>query len=78
MDILFLHPYTKIDFLIDKLGIHRQTASKYLNKLEELGILEGVKLGRSKYFINKALFELLKKSCDRQNNRIEAQIGGQA
>ncbi len=61
LDILFLHPYTKIDFLIDKLGIHRQTASKYLNKLEELGILEGVKLGRSKYFINKALFELLKK-----------------
>ena len=62
LDILFLHPYTKIDFLIDKLGIHRQTASKYLNKLEELGILEGIKLGRSKYFINKELFELLKNS----------------
>ena len=61
LDILFLHPYTKIDFLIEKLGIHRQTASKYLNKLEELGILDGVKLGRSKYFINKSLFELLKK-----------------
>ncbi|MCK5294094.1 MAG: hypothetical protein KAJ49_05530 [Arcobacteraceae bacterium] len=30
IEILFNHPYTKIDFLVDGLGLHRETASKYL------------------------------------------------
>ncbi len=29
---LFYHPYTKIDFLVDDLGVTRQTASKYLDE----------------------------------------------
>ena len=34
VEILFMHPYTKIDFLVDRLNITRKTASKYLNELE--------------------------------------------
>ena len=61
VEILFMHPYTKIEFLIDKLNLHRDTASKYLRELENIGILKPIKIGRSKYFINIELFDMLKK-----------------
>ncbi len=61
VEILFMHPYTKIEFLMSGLGLHRDTASKYLRELEGIGILESLKIGRSKYFINNELFNLLKK-----------------
>ena len=64
LELLFKHPYTKIDFVIDSLGVTRQTASGYLKKLESLGILKEHKIGRTKYFINKELFELLQKSAE--------------
>jgi len=56
-----MHPYTKIEFLIDKLNLHRDTVSKYLKELENIGILKPIKIGRSKYFINLELFDMLKK-----------------
>jgi Fic family protein len=59
LEILFMHPYTKIDFLIDRLNLHRDTASKYLKELEIIGILKSVKIGRNKYFINLELFDML-------------------
>ena len=61
IEILFMHPYTKIEFLIDRLNLHRDTASKYLKELETIGILKPIKIGRSKYFINLELFNMLKK-----------------
>jgi len=61
LEILFMHPYTKIEFLVDGLGIHRDTASRYLKKLEKVGVLSLIKIKNSKYFINIELFELLKK-----------------
>ncbi len=41
---LFKHPYTKIDFLMRDLVIVRQTASKYLDELVNIGILEKQKI----------------------------------
>ena len=61
IEILFYHPYTKIDFLVDGLGLHRETASKYLKEIESIGILKSIKIGRGKYFINVELFDRLKK-----------------
>ena len=61
VEILFLHPYTKIDFLVDRLDITRQTASKYLKELEIQGILQSIQIKNSKFFINKELFTMLKK-----------------
>ncbi|ENZ3903489.1 Fic family protein [Campylobacter jejuni] len=60
-ELLFSHPYTKIDFLIKKLDISRQSASKYLKICENLGILECIKMGRSNYYINIELLRLFRK-----------------
>lgn len=59
-EALFYHPYTKISFLEERLGVHRDTASGYLKTLEKLGIVVGIKMGKSIYYVNKALFALLK------------------
>jgi Fic family protein len=61
VEILFMHSYTKIEFLVEKMGLHRHTSSTYLNELEKIGILKPIKIGRSKYFINLELFNMLKK-----------------
>ena len=61
VEILFMHPYTKIEFLVDTLAITRKTASKYLNELEKIGILQNIQIKNSKFFINKNLFTMLKK-----------------
>ena len=60
LELLFKHPYTKIGFLVDELGTTRKTAGLHLRAIEEIGILESVKMGRDVYFINKRLFKLLK------------------
>ena len=59
LELLFKHPYTKIGFLVDELGISRKTAGVHLRAIEKIGILESVKMGRDVYFVNKKLFELL-------------------
>ena len=64
IETLFLHPYTKIEFLVDRLKLHRHTASKYLKELVNIGILKEIKIGRSIYFINIELFEYLKKAVN--------------
>jgi Fic family protein len=56
---LFKHPYTKIDFLVQELGVSRLTAANYLNKLADDGILRKEKLGTANYYINEPLFTLL-------------------
>ncbi len=58
---LFKHPYTKIEFVVNDLGISRLTAANYLNKLADDGILMKEKLGTGNYYINVKLFELLTK-----------------
>ena len=61
VEILFIHPYTKIEFLVDGLGVTRKTASKYLNELEQIGIVKNIQIKNSKFFINEELFNMLKK-----------------
>ncbi|TLP36812.1 Fic family protein [Arcobacter arenosus] len=60
LELLFMHPYTKINFLVDELDVTRKTAGVYLREIEKLGILESIRVGREVYFINKKLFEILK------------------
>jgi len=40
--------------------IHRDTASKYLNGLEKMGIMKSLKIGRSKFFVHEELFDRLR------------------
>jgi len=58
---LFQHPYTKIDFLVKELGVSRITATSYLDQLTLGGILVKHSLGRSHYFINHRLMQILAK-----------------
>ncbi len=59
LNTLFRYPYTKIDFLEKALGISRPTSTKYLGLLAAAGFLEKRKIGRSHFFINRPLFQLL-------------------
>jgi len=57
---LFKHPYTKIEFVVNDLGVSRLTAANYLNKLAADKMLRKEKLGTGNYYINEELFNLLK------------------
>ncbi len=61
VDTIFMQPYCKISFLVDGGIASRNTASKYLNRLVELGILELEKMGNESLYLNKQLYELLSK-----------------
>jgi Fic family protein len=56
---LFSHPYTKIDFVEKELGIHRNTATKYLDELVTIQLLTKHKYGKQNFYLNDKLFELL-------------------
>ena len=56
---LFMHPYTKIEFVEKDLGVSRLTATKYLDALDAGGFVQKQKIGRSNYYINLALNRIL-------------------
>ncbi|MCH8530923.1 MAG: Fic family protein [Saccharospirillum sp.] len=55
---LFNHPYTKIEFVMEDLGVSRITATKYLDELVTIGLLNKTKIGRSNFYINAPLMAL--------------------
>jgi len=61
LEIIFSHPYTKIDFLVDNMWMSRQRSSRYLQELADNWYMFVVQIKNSKYFINIELFERLKK-----------------
>ena len=56
---LFMHPYTKIEFVQRDLGVSRITATKYLDALTEGGFVQKQKIGRANYYVNLALNAVL-------------------
>lgn len=58
---LFEQPYSKIEFVVNKLGVERKAASRYLKELERIGVVESQKVGRENLYINRNLIEILKK-----------------
>ena len=56
---LFKHPYTKIEFIENDLGVSRITASKYLNQLAKDKVLKKEKLGTGNYYVNEKLIKIL-------------------
>lgn len=57
---LFRHPYTKIEFLMAELDVTYKTATNYLEQLVAKRFLEKQKIGKINFYINTALYELLK------------------
>jgi Fic family protein len=60
VELLFEQPYSKIEFVVNKLGVERKAASRYLKELEDIGIVESQRVGRVTLYINKELIEILK------------------
>lgn len=58
LEILFRHPYTKIQHLEQGLGVHYLTARKYLELLVADGLLEKSSIGKFSYYVNVPLFDL--------------------
>jgi Fic family protein len=61
LELLFEHPYSKIDHVMDRLKVSRVTAAKYLKELEGIGILQSRRVWKETLYINTQLFDLLRK-----------------
>ncbi len=61
IELIFEQPYSKIDFVVKRLNVERKAASRYLKKIEEIGLLKSEKIGRETIYINEELIEILKK-----------------
>ena len=59
IDLLFEHPYCRIADLVDARIAERQTASRYLHALVEIGVLRDQRVGREKLFFHPRLLQLL-------------------
>jgi Fic family protein len=61
IELLFEHPYCKTEYLTERFGISRITASKYLKELEKIKVLQSKQIWKETLYINTRLFDLLKK-----------------
>lgn len=59
LQLMFTLPYLKIELLEKSKIAHRQTASTWLKKLTDANIVRPQKIGRTTYFVNYKLMELL-------------------
>lgn len=59
IELIFVQPYCRIQNVTDAEIAKRQTASTYLKRLVEIGVLSEVRVGREKLFLNSSLVRLL-------------------
>ena len=59
VDQIFNQPYCRIGNLVDAGIGHRETSSKYLKALCDIGVLQEIKAGREKLFVHSKLLQLL-------------------
>lgn len=59
VNTLFQHPYTKIEFVMRDLDVTRLTAAKYLDRLTADGFVVKHKAGRTNYYMNAGLVDVL-------------------
>ncbi|MBA3815763.1 MAG: Fic family protein [Parachlamydiaceae bacterium] len=62
VELLFIQPYIRIGNIVEHNHIGRFTASKHLKILCDIDVLEEIKVGREKIFINKKFLNLLKRN----------------
>ncbi len=59
IDVIFQQPYCRIQNLVDANIAQRQTASTYLRKLIDVGVLKEISRGREKLFMHPKLVQLM-------------------
>ena len=75
IDTIFEQPYCRISNLVEANIAKRQTASEYLKKLVNIGVLKGQQVGRERLFIHPKLIELITKDIPTINfNKIFSNI----
>jgi len=62
IDVIFTQPYCRIANVVEAGIAKRQTASVYLKRLAEVGVLTELKAGREKLFIHPKLIKVITKS----------------
>lgn len=62
VDVLFENPYCRIQDLVERDIVKRQTASQYLKRIAELGLLVEQQHGKEKLFMNKKLLDIVKQA----------------
>ena len=65
---LFFHPYTKIEYMEKDMMVERRTASKYLDKIVQTGLLHKEKIGTVNYYINVELIKLFMNHSEAVND----------
>jgi len=60
--ILFEQPYCRIATVVERCGVSRPTATAWLTALANGGMLQEVKVGRDRLFINREFLQLLVRS----------------
>jgi Fic family protein len=61
VELLFHQPYCKVAFFVKHKLAERKAVARYLNALEEKGVLRSKPVGKEKLFINVRLYDLLAK-----------------
>lgn len=64
VDVLFEQPYCRIGNLVEKGIAQRQAASRYLQELIAIGVLQEVPLGKEKLFVHPKLMSLLRQDAN--------------
>jgi Fic family protein len=59
VELLFMQPYCKVEFIVKAGLAKRQTAAEYLKEIEKTGFLTSKKIGKEMLYLNKSLFEIL-------------------
>lgn len=60
VELVFVQPYCKIQYVVDAGIAKRQTAAGYLQQMEKIGVVESRKIGRERIYINPALLKILR------------------
>lgn len=60
VELLFEQPYARIDQVMERLGVSRPTATRYLHEMTEAGFLTQKQVWKESLFVNHELFALLK------------------
>lgn len=59
LSVLFEQPYCRINTVVDRCGVSRPTATARLGALADAGMLQDVKIGRDRLFINREFLRVL-------------------
>lgn len=75
IDLIFEKPYARIQNVIDRNIAQRQSASKYLQELARIGVLEVRMFGREKLYLHPRLLQLLTKDSNQIEGYIKSKSG---